>query len=144
MATVERAIVIAVEAHAGQVDKAGQACILHPIRVMLAQTTDAARMVGALLDVVEDSGWSFEDLQREGFGQDVLEALEAVTRRTDESYEQFVQRSVANPLARSIKHSDLLDNSDLSRIANPTQKDHDRVARYQLMLSRYFQGGARP
>jgi (p)ppGpp synthase/HD superfamily hydrolase len=35
MPTLERAIEIAAKAHAGQVDKAGEPYILHPIRVML-------------------------------------------------------------------------------------------------------------
>ena len=54
MSMLQRAIEIAVEAHAGQADKAGSIYILHPLRVMLAQTTDDARIVAVLHDVVED------------------------------------------------------------------------------------------
>lgn len=139
MPTVERAIAIAAQAHAGQVDKAGQPYILHPLRVMQAQTSDAARIVGVLHDVVEDTDYSLDDLRQEGFGHDVLEALDAVTRRSEETYEEFVQRAVSDPLARSVKYADLLDNCDLSRIAEPTQKDHDRIARYRRMLEQYFE-----
>ena len=52
--SLERAIEIALIAHAGQTDKAGAPYILHPLRVMLAQTTDIARIAGVLHDVVED------------------------------------------------------------------------------------------
>lgn len=138
MPTVERAIAIAAEAHTGQVDKAGQAYILHPLRVMLAQNSDAGRIVGVLHDVVEDTDWTFEQLRREGFGQDVLKALEAITRRSEETYEEFVQRAVENPIARPVKRADLLDNCDMGRISKPTQKDQDRIARYRQVLSRYF------
>lgn len=140
MATVERAIAIAAEAHAGQVDKVGQSYILHPLRVMLAQTSNAARIVGVLHDVVEDTDYSLEDLRREGFGRGVLEALDAVTRRSEETYEEFIQRSAsAGGIARSVKCADLLDNCDLSRIAEPSQKDYDRIARYRNMLETYFE-----
>lgn len=139
MATVERAIAIAAEAHTGQVDKAGQPYILHPLRVMLAQASDAARIVGVLHDVVEDTGYSLEDLRQEGFGNEVLEALEAVTHRGEETYEEFIQRSAsAGSIARSVKYADLLDNCDLTRITEPRQKDYDRIAKYRKMLNRYF------
>lgn len=139
MATLERAIAIAAQAHAGQVDKAGQPYILHPLRVMLAQTSDAARMAGVLHDVVEDTEYSLDDLAEEGFGHDVLEALDAVTRRGDETYEEFIRRvTSAGSVARSVKCADLLDNCDPSRIAHPGRKDHERIAKYRRMLKRYF------
>ena len=52
MATLERAIAIAAAAHAGQVDKAGQPYILHPLRVMLRVHTPEERMAAVLNDVV--------------------------------------------------------------------------------------------
>ncbi len=68
MSTLERAIVIAVEAHAGQIDKAGSPYVLHPLRVMLNLRTTDERIVGVLHDVCEDCpGWDFERLRREGF-----------------------------------------------------------------------------
>ncbi|HUP50107.1 MAG TPA: GTP pyrophosphokinase, partial [Thermoanaerobaculia bacterium] len=60
MSTLERAIMIAVQAHAGQVDKAGEPYILHPLRVMLKLTSDEERIVGVLHDVVEDTDWTIE------------------------------------------------------------------------------------
>ena len=110
MSTLDRAIEIAVEAHAGQVDKAGQPYILHPLRVMLAQTTDEARIVGVLHDVIEDSDWTINDLRHQRFGQPILEAVWALTRRKDEEYSAYVERAGANPLSRSVKLADLRDN----------------------------------
>ena len=139
MATLERAIGIAAEAHVGQVDKAEQPYILHPIRVMQAQTTDAARIVGVLHDVVEDTDYSFDDLRQEGFGDEVIDALHAVTRRSEETHEEFIQRVVAaGPIAKSVKQADLINNCDLDRISEPRQQDRDRVARHQAMLNKYF------
>jgi (p)ppGpp synthase/HD superfamily hydrolase len=58
MSTLERAVVIAAEAHAGVVDKAGAPYILHPLRLMLQMSTDEDRIVAVLHDVVEDSDWT--------------------------------------------------------------------------------------
>ena len=41
---LEKAIKIAVKAHAGQVDKGGKPYILHPLRVMLSVSDSAMHM----------------------------------------------------------------------------------------------------
>src|SRR4051812_31424399 len=119
MSTLERAIAIAAEAHAGQVDKAGAPYILHPLRVMLSVETTDERIVAVLHDVVEDCpGWTAERLRDEGFSTAVLRGVDAVTKRDGESYESFVVRAAADPLGRAVKIADLRDNMDLRRIAN--------------------------
>ena len=80
MSTLERAIALAARAHEGQTDKAGAPYILHPLRVLLAQTTDPARMVAALHDVVEDCGITLDDLRAEGSAEEVVQGVAAVTR----------------------------------------------------------------
>ena len=134
MSTLEKAVGIAAQAHAGQADKAGAPYILHPLRVMLAVASLDERIVAVLHDVVEDTDWTFDRLRTEGFGEPILEALDAVTRRDDESYEDFVQRAAKNPIGRNVKRADLLDNLNLSRIQAPKPSDHDRIARYQKAL----------
>lgn len=135
MATLERAIAIAVDAHRGQTDKAGQPYVLHPLRIMLALETEEERIVGVLHDVVEDSDWTFDALRGEGFSAEIVEALESVTKREGEAYEAFVVRAGANPIGRAVKRADLRDNSDLSRIANPTERDHARLEKYRRALA---------
>jgi hypothetical protein len=102
---------------------------------MLTLTTVEERIVAVLHDVVEDTDWTFDRLRIEGFTESVLEALDAVTRREGESYEDFVQRAARNPIGRNVKRADLLDNLDLSRIPVPTASDHDRIAKYRKALS---------
>jgi (p)ppGpp synthase/HD superfamily hydrolase len=131
MSTLERAISIAAEAHAGQADKAGERYILHPLRVMLALSTDEERIVGVLHDVVEDcAGWSFERLRAEGFSEPVVSGIAAVTRNPDEDYVTFVRRAAQHPIGRRVKLADLRDNSNLARIANPSAADRQRLDRY--------------
>jgi (p)ppGpp synthase/HD superfamily hydrolase len=134
MSSLERAIAIAATAHAGQVDKGGAPYILHPLRVMLRLETTDERIAGVLHDVVEDCGWSIDDLRAEGFSPAVLRAIDSVTRRDGEGYDAFVARSAADPIGRRVKVADLQDNSDLSRISSPTDRDRARVARYERAL----------
>jgi (p)ppGpp synthase/HD superfamily hydrolase len=138
MSTLERAIAIAAEAHAGQVDKAGVPYILHPLRVMLQMATNDERIVAVLHDVVEDCAeWTPDRLKAEGFSDGVIEALASVTKCPDESesYEAFVARAAANPIGQSVKLADLRDNIDLSRIEQPSYKDHERVEKYYRAIA---------
>lgn len=132
MSTVERALAIAREAHHGQVDKAGAPYLGHPVRVAQACVSADAKMVALLHDVVEDcDGWSFERLRAEGFSETVIAGIESVTKRDGEAYDDFVRRAAGNALGREVKLADMADNMDLSRIAQPTQKDIDRIAKYR-------------
>jgi hypothetical protein len=135
MSTLERAIAIAAEAHAGQRDKGGAPYILHPIRMMLTVSATAERIVAVLHDVCEDCpGWTFERLRAEGFAEQIIEALQSVTKRDGESYEDFVLRAAGNPIGRAVKLADLRDNSDLSRIATPSERDFERIEKYRATI----------
>ncbi len=126
-----RAIEIAAAAHATQVDKGGAPYVLHPLRMMMKQTTEAAMIAAVLHDVVEDTPWTQEKLRAEGFPQEVLEAVACLTKREGEDYAAFIARAGANPIARAVKLADLEDNMDLRRIPDPLQKDFDRLAKYR-------------
>ncbi|MBB3238857.1 (p)ppGpp synthase/HD superfamily hydrolase [Pseudomonas sp. Tn43] len=132
--TLERAIAIAAAAHEGQVDKGGAPYILHPLSVMLRVNTLEERIVAVLHDVVEDCGISFDDLRNEGFSETVLMAIASVTKVPDESYEAFIERVAQNPIGRVVKLADLEENSDLSRIAQPSWEDLERVEKYRRAI----------
>ncbi|MFN7989769.1 MAG: HD domain-containing protein [Thermoanaerobaculia bacterium] len=134
MSTLERAIAIAAEAHSGEVDKAGQPYILHPLRVMLRLATPEERIVAVLHDVLEDTTITREELRAEGFGEAVIEALDSVTKRVGEDYEPFVRRAAGNPIGRRVKLADLADNTDRSRLPNPTSEDEARFAKYERAM----------
>jgi (p)ppGpp synthase/HD superfamily hydrolase len=130
MPNLEDAIALAVQAHRGQRDKSGQPYVLHALRVMFHCDTELERIVAVLHDVVEDTGRTFNDLRKLGYGEDVLAALECVTKRPGESYDQFVERAARNPTARKVKLADLRDNMDLRRLAAVAEKDIERLGRY--------------
>ena len=133
MSTLDRAIEIAIRAHAEQTDKGGEPYILHPLRVMLRMGTSEQRIVAVLHDVVEDSEITLEDLRLEGFSAVVLDALQALTKQPGEDRLSAAKRAAQLPLARAVKLADNAENSDLSRIPSPTQKDFDRMEEYRLV-----------
>ena len=138
MPTLEDAIALAAQKHKGQRDKADAPYILHPLRVMGflgAEASEDERIVAVLHDVPEDCGVSFEELAKLEYSPQVLAALELVTRREDETYEQFIERLSPNPIARRVKMCDLRDNMDLSRIAHPTGRDLERIERYKKAMA---------
>ncbi|PTY04144.1 GTP pyrophosphokinase [Verrucomicrobia bacterium LW23] len=146
MATIERALEIAVQAHKGFKDKSGQPYILHPLRIMHKMRSDDARIVAILHDVVEDSvpphRWGFEELRAEGFAEHILEALDRVTRRETETYEEFVERSAGSALSMEVKLGDLEDNMDLRRNRAVTERDVERMKRYLKAWHRLTSGKA--
>jgi len=131
------AVRLAADAHLGQVDKAKECYLLHPLRVALRGTTEAERIVGVLHDAIED-GPRPEQLRREirhNFGEEILEAIEAVSRREGETYEAFIERIALNPLAARVKLHDLADNLDPDRIAScpPGKRERYEKARTRLL-----------
>jgi (p)ppGpp synthase/HD superfamily hydrolase len=137
MSTLERAIEIAREAHAGQTDKAGAPYVQHVMRVAFACPLGDARIVGVLHDTVEDcEGWTTDRLRREGFSEAVLAGIDAVTRRPSEGYMAFIDQAAKDPLGRIVKRADLLDNMDATRLPEVTADDLSSIERYARALER--------
>ena len=130
MSGIEEAISIAAYAHRGQTDKAGAPYILHPLRVMLSLNSEQEMVVGVLHDLVEDTDWTLERLRDRGFDDSVLAAIDSLTKRDSESYEEFIARVKSNPLARRVKLADLQDNADLARLPQPSERDLARREKY--------------
>ena len=136
MSTLERAISIAADVHQGRNDKAGMDHVLHQVRVMMRLDTQEERMTAMLQHVIEENvSWSIERFRQEGFSEEVLAAVESVTRRSDEAYDVFLRRVARNPIGINVELAGLTENSDLSRVSNPTAADHERVARYRSAIA---------
>ena len=131
MSTLPRAIEIATEAHKGQFDKAGNEYIGHPLRVMEMGRTEEEKIVGVLHDLVEDTDWTFEMLEAEGFAPEIIAALKCVTKLSEnENYDAFIERVRKNPLATAVKINDLTDNMDIRRLPYLSDKDVKRLKKY--------------
>jgi len=135
---LDKAIHIAAKAHEGQRDKAGQPYILHPLRVMFSMRNETERICAVLHDVIEDSDISLEYLKEVGFSEEILVALEALTKCANESYDDFIDRVVKNKIASKVKLADLTDNMDLSRLPNPSEEDYERVKKYRKAADKIF------
>lgn len=133
MSTLERAIEIAAHHHAGQVDKGGQPYILHVLRVVCAVKSPKAQIAAALHDLLEDTSMTASDLASEGFDQEVIEAVVALTKQKNESRITAAKRARANTIAREVKVADNVDNMDLTRLPDIDEKDLHRIREYALV-----------
>src|SRR6266404_3005039 len=107
MATLEKAIALAAQAHTGQRDKQGLCYVLHPLRVMMRVENDQARIVAVLHDTLEDTALTEADLRREGFSEEIIAAVKLVTHDKKEPYVDYVVRCAGHPIARAVKLADL-------------------------------------
>jgi (p)ppGpp synthase/HD superfamily hydrolase len=131
--TLEDALELAVEAHRGQIypSPEPEPYILHPIRVMLGVRSRTARVVAVLHDVVEDTSVTLTALEDRGFSRTILDALDCVSRRPGEAYEDYIRRLAPNSIAREVKLSDLRDNLANNRALPPTEDNLARIVRYE-------------
>lgn len=127
-----KALKLAYEAHAGQTDKSGVPYVFHPVH-LAEQMDDEASTVAALLhDVVEDTDYTFEDLEKMGFPKEALDAVRLLTHEEEVPYFDYVREIKKNPVARKVKLADLAHNSDKSRLpGEPTEKDLERLEKYK-------------
>ena len=137
---LEKAINLACSVHAGQVDKAGKPYILHPLRLMLSCDNDEEMIVSVLHDVVEDGNVKLVELLEQGFSQPIVAAIDCLTRRNNETYEEFIDRIKVNTLARKVKVKDIRDNMDLTRLVTVTDKDLSRASKYHKALKQLTEG----
>lgn len=126
----QRAYALAKKAHLGQKDKGGNDYIEHPKAVASMMDTDIEKAVAYLHDVVEDTEISFDDLKEYGFPNQIIEAVKALTKQKNESYDVYIDRVIRDPIAKKVKLADMKHNSDITRIKNPSQKDYDRCQKY--------------
>lgn len=135
MATFDDAVALAVEKFRGVHDSDGLPYILHCLSVMLMQSDDVARQVAVLHDIVEDTEVTLEDLARRGFAREVIEGVDALTHRDNETYQDYVLRIALSDTARKVKVADLKDNYRIERVKyrlECPQKDGRRVQNYIL------------
>jgi len=133
---LDKAIAIAVKSHTGQVDKKGDPYILHPLRMMFKAETMEEKIVAILHDVIEKTEQDFEFLQNSGFSDKIILAVDALSRRSGESYDKYIDRVAENKLAKTIKILDLIDNIYSLNIDKQEKKKSVQYIKYQTALNR--------
>ena len=127
----KKAMKIAFEAHKNQTDKNGIPYIYHPIHLAEQMADEKTICVALLHDVVEDTDITFEQLVREGFPDDIIEALKLLTHDDSIQYMDYVKEIKSNPIAAAEKLADLKHNSDLTRLDVIDEKAINRAEKYE-------------
>lgn len=132
----KKALKFCFEAHKEQRDKSDMPYVFHPFHLAEQMETEETTIVALLHDVVEDTPYTFADLEQMGFGEDVLEALKLLTHDDEVDYMDYVAEIKKNPIATAVKMADLRHNSDLSRLDEVTEKALKRREKYLQAMAR--------
>ena len=145
MNELNKALKVAVEAHKNQLNKFDrEPYILHVLRVVTntkavcdalkVKDAETYLVVAALHDVVEDTDLSLLHLMSLAFSPAVVAAVDAVTHKKDEPYDEYIERCAANGYAAVVKTADLTDHLNL------TEKFAGQHAKYQKAQNRLLYG----
>lgn len=130
MNILEIALKLALNAHAGQTDKAGRPYILHPLRIMSQMHTDEERVVALLHDVLEDSCYKPQDLIEQGIPSNLVKTIMLLSKNEHDNYDKFIEKISKNRLAVKIKKADIEDNLNLLRLKSIHSNDVKRIKKY--------------
>ena len=103
---------IALDAHNRQTDKSGNPYFEHVMRVA-TPFLKAAKVDYAIVSLGHDLAeqtWVTLGFLEDRFPEYIVEAIDALTQREDETYRQYVKRLCRNDIAREVKKFDIKDN----------------------------------
>jgi (p)ppGpp synthase/HD superfamily hydrolase len=132
---LDNIIKLAVDAHLGQRDKANLPYILHPLRLMMKFELYEEMATAILHDVIEDTSVTSEELEKQGISKEILDAVNCLTKKDGEDYQDFIQRISQNSLATKVKIEDIKDNLDLLRLKTLTDDDLLRAKKYHQAVN---------
>ncbi len=141
MATLEKALYLAVNNHLGMKDRFDQPYIYHPLRIMMRMQTEEEKIVALLHDLVEDTSITLQDLKKEGFSKEVVKAVDLLTRYPKQTYQEYIDGLKGNRLAMQVKIGDLEDNMDPRRfpsINDNAVKRFKKYTKYHKILSKWL------
>ena len=134
---LEIAIELAIKYHKGQIDKGGNAYILHPLEVMNNVDRMESKIVAVLHDIIEDTECTVDTLREWGINEDAIESINVLTHKEGMSYMEYITEISYDFIATKVKLADLKCNMDLSRLNRKiTNKDLERNKKY--MKAYYF------
>lgn len=123
------------EKHKDQCDKSGVPYVFHPFMVANSMDDEDSTIVALLHDVLEDTDTSVEEIRNFGFSENVIEALMYLTHDKNVDYMDYIRNILNNDIAVKVKISDIIHNSDRSRLNNLTEKDTLRYEKYKKALA---------
>ena len=128
---LDKAISIAVDSHSGQVNDKTEPYVLHPLRMMFKAVTIEEKIIAVLHDVIEKTTIDLEYLRSTGFSDRIVMAIDALSRRPEESYDKYIDRVRENKLATKVKIIDLDDNICSLNLDKSQYIEADTFLKYQ-------------
>ena len=114
-------------------DKGGNPYIEHLVAVANKMESETEKIVALLHDIVEDiDEITITTLKSMGYSEEIISAVDSITKRKGEKYIEYLKRVKQNPIATKVKLADLEHNMDLSRLKKITSKDKKRLEKYKF------------
>ena len=132
---LERAIALAVNAHRGHRDKAGQPYILHLLQVMQSVDDPIEKQAAVLHDYMEDVGGSVHELTQHEISESAIQAIVRLSKSEQITYCEYIINLSTDPIATRVKLADLEDNYRIGRVAyrfGHEVEDSKRIKKYAL------------
>lgn len=131
---VDKALSLAIKSHFGQYDKSGRPYIVHVLNVFMQAKNDEEKTVAALHDVIEDTDATRDDLSQLGFPEEIVDAVDRLSRREGESIEKYMERVNGSELSKIVKRYDLNDNGRPERLTKLDDETRERlIEKYKKM-----------
>jgi (p)ppGpp synthase/HD superfamily hydrolase len=129
---LNKMLVLATNAHAGQYDKGGNPYILHPLKVMhyLRSVDEELQCIALGHDIIEDTDVTYSHLKQEGFTDRIIKGIQSLTKVPGETYDEYKERVKKNKDAVKVKMADLRHNTDIRRLKGVSDKDIARITKY--------------
>ncbi|HFD2083282.1 GTP pyrophosphokinase [Clostridium perfringens] len=127
---LEQAIKLVSIKHYGQKDKANKPYLFHLLYVMNNLDDLNAKIVGVLHDILEDTDITRNDLFNYGFSEEIVIAVEILTKPKNQKYMDYIENIKSNNIAKKVKLIDLKHNMDLTRLSKISDKDLERTIKY--------------
>ncbi len=125
---------VAENAHAGQFDKSGKPYITHPRTVASFLQDTEHKIIALLHDTIEDTDITPQKLTELGFTDRIVRSVLCLTHADGVDYFDYLDAMRDDPNARYVKAADLMHNMDMSRLENPTERDYERLKKYQKAM----------
>lgn len=127
---IDLSLQIAIEAHKGQEDRAGNPYILHPIELMGMVHGVDDKCVALLHDVLEDSEETPKSLIDRGLPYYIVKSVIALTKIKGQEYDDYIGQVKRDEVAVRVKLMDLKHNLDTLRLSSLNENDLKRIAKY--------------
>lgn len=129
---------LAEEYHQNQTRRDGVTpCITHIKRVERHCVCTITKCIAILHDIVEDTPMTLADLKQFGIPPVVVVGVDSMTKRKNESWDDYIKRLSENDYAIEVKVSDMLDNMT-DKVSYNKQEKYKKTIIYLLnKLGRY-------